>query len=121
MTEEEYKLIRDYCILPFVKKMVKSNSDKIKEEGLTLGPLFVRSSMKVLQMIDVDINRSRMMVGKLQAKITEVNRNDDGILYEVLLRGYVHKVALLRHVIKQEMADRRDKYIAKLFNSLSQS
>ncbi|WP_127491302.1 hypothetical protein [Paenibacillus glycanilyticus] len=120
MTEEEYTLIKDYCILPFVKNMVITNSDKIKEEGMTLGQLFVRSSLKVIQMIDDDINRSRMMVGKLKAKITEVNRNDEGILYEVELRGYVHRVALLRHVVRQEMADRRDKYIANLFKYLSQ-
>ncbi|WP_201009020.1 hypothetical protein [Paenibacillus glycanilyticus] len=115
MTDEEYSLIRDYLILPFVRNMVKNNSEKVKDEGLTLGSLFVKSSEVMLKLIDKDIYETRRQIGKLQAKITESKRNEDGILYEVRLRGYVQEIALLRHVVKREMADKSEKYIRMMF------
>ncbi|WP_336774189.1 hypothetical protein [Paenibacillus sp. MMO-58] len=114
MSDEEYSLIRDYIILPFVKNMVKNNMDKIKAEGMTLSELFVKSSKRALELIEDDINLSRRNVGRLKMQITKVKQNDDSEEYEVRLRGYVHNITLQRHVAKREMATMRDAYIARV-------
>ncbi|WP_317982452.1 hypothetical protein, partial [Paenibacillus glycanilyticus] len=63
MTVDEYNLIRDYIILPFVKKMVQNNMIKIKAEDITLSELFVRSCKRALDLIEDDINACRKDVG----------------------------------------------------------
>ncbi|GMK49142.1 hypothetical protein PghCCS26_62720 [Paenibacillus glycanilyticus] len=114
MTDEEYGLIRDYIILPFVKKMVQNNMAKIKAESMTLNELFFRSCKRVLELIEDDINLSRRNVGRLKMQITQVKQNDDSVEYEIRVRGYVHDITLQRHVAKREMATMRDSYIANV-------
>lgn len=115
LTDEENSLIRDYIILPFVKKMVQNNMDKIKAAGMTLSELFVRSCKKALELIEADINTTRRQVGRLKMQITRVKQNEDSEEYEVRLRGYVHNLTLQRHVAKREMANKRDTYIANVY------
>lgn len=114
LTDEENSLIRDFIILPFVKKMVQNNMGKIKAESMTLSELFVRSCKKALELIEADINASRRDVGRLKMQITQIKQNDDSADYEISLRGYVHHITLQRHVAKREMATKRDVYIAKV-------
>ncbi|TCN00848.1 hypothetical protein EV294_101298 [Paenibacillus sp. BK033] len=114
LSDDEYSLIRDYIILPFVKNMVKNNIEKIKAEGMTLSDLFVKANKKALVLIEDDINASRRNVGRLKMQITKVKQNDDSEEYEVRLRGYVHKITLQRHVARREMATMRDAYIARV-------
>ncbi|MCK9859614.1 hypothetical protein [Paenibacillus sp. ATY16] len=117
ITSDEYSLIKNHCALPFVREMVKRNNDKIKLESYTLAPLFFRSGEILLTLIDNDIYEVRQQVRQLNAKITEVKRNSDGILYEISLRGYVSDFALLRHTLKQEMAKWLEKYISIIFRN----
>lgn len=114
LSDDEYSLIRDYIILPFVKNMVKNNMDKIKAEGMTLGDLFVKSSKRALELIEADINATRRDVGRQKMQITKVKQNDDSEEYEVRVRGYVHDITLQRHVAKREMATMRDYYINRV-------
>ncbi|MFF2089734.1 hypothetical protein [Paenibacillus sp. NPDC058174] len=115
INEEEYRLIQDYCILPFVRDAVMNNSKAMMESGYSMKMLYVKSSEMVLRIIEEDIRSVRSQVRKLKASIAEVKRNDDGILYEVILRGYKSEYALLRHVVKKEMANKLQRYIGSLF------
>ncbi|WP_042165506.1 hypothetical protein [Paenibacillus gorillae] len=116
ISDDEYRLIRDYCILPFVRDAVANNMKKMQEEKYAMKTLYIKSSQMVLDIIDKDIREVRQHVRKLEMQIVEIKRNDDGILYEVILRGYKSEYALVRHVVRNEMAERLQRYIGGMFN-----
>ncbi|MUT64492.1 hypothetical protein [Paenibacillus sp. NEAU-GSW1] len=117
ISEEEYRLIKDYCILPFIRDMVLRNNEIIKKDKHSMKPLYVRSGEALLEVIDRDIYEARRAVRQLKAQITEVRRSDEGILYQIKLRGYVSDYGLVRHVVKQEMEQRLRRYIAGMFTT----
>ncbi|MFX3635441.1 MAG: hypothetical protein ACE3L7_04085 [Candidatus Pristimantibacillus sp.] len=117
LSDEEYRLIYDYCILPMMIQMVKRNKEVMQDTDYTIKKLFVNSGEVLLSIIEKDYVEVRRQVKKLQATVTEIKRNSDGVLYEVRLRGYLTEVALVRHVVKNEISSRLSRYIGGMFRA----
>ncbi|MFX3636860.1 MAG: hypothetical protein ACE3L7_02275 [Candidatus Pristimantibacillus sp.] len=117
ISDEEFSLIRDYCILPMMIHMVNRNKDMMKNSDYTIKTLFVSSGEVLLRIIEKDLSEVRRKVRKINAKVTEVKRNSEGVMYEIRLRGYQTEVSLVRHVVKNEMSSRLSRYIEGMFKA----
>ncbi|RAP76991.1 hypothetical protein [Paenibacillus montanisoli] len=107
--------VRDSVLLPMMMNVIEKNRKEIERSNYSLKGLYTASADALLDLVHDDLVKVKKELRELHIKVIEDDRIDDAIHYRFIYKGYEHKFALMRFVVRSEISVRLGRYIAALF------
>ncbi|WP_308636014.1 hypothetical protein [Paenibacillus silvisoli] len=107
--------VRDSVLLPMMMSIIEKNRQEIDRSSYSLKGLYTASADALLDFVHADLVKVKKELRELHIKVIEDDRIDDAIHYRFIYKGYEHKFALMRFVVRSEISVRLGRYIASLF------
>ncbi|WP_240548231.1 hypothetical protein [Paenibacillus lignilyticus] len=107
-------MVRDSVLLPIMMTVVENNRLEIERSNHSLKTLYSAAANTLLNAIHADLAGIRKELREHHIKVIEEERVDDAAHYKFYYRGYEHKFALMRFLVRSEISTRLGKYIAQL-------
>lgn len=111
---EELKLIRDYILLPHLLTMVQRDMDEINRSQLLLKRMYQDVTQTLMNRISKDAHTLRQELSRRSIKIVADEQIDSVLYYSYVCRGYEHKFAIVRDVMRSEMRLKLTAYVAEI-------
>ncbi|WP_127586027.1 hypothetical protein [Paenibacillus koleovorans] len=117
-TEEEYHMIRDYVLLPYMLTMVQKGVDELQGSTGVLKKLHLVTSKLVMDRISEDIYHLRREMSRRNIKVLQDDQVDLVVYYKYICRGYENKMGFVREVMRSEISKRFTAYIQGIIEQL---
>ncbi|SEN14274.1 hypothetical protein [Paenibacillus sp. OV219] len=114
LSQQTMELVRESVLLPIMMTIVDNNRLEIERSNHTLKLLYADSARLLLGVIHSDLVKVKKELRENQIKVIEDERIDDAVHYKFFYKGYEHKFALMRFVVRSEVSVRLGKYIANI-------
>jgi hypothetical protein len=118
-TEDEFKMIRDYILLPYMLSMVQKNIEDTGNQSNLLKQLYVTADQAVMKQISADMYSVRRELSKRNIKITNDEQADMVIYHRFICRGYEDRFGMVRDVMRSEISIRLSKYFKELIGRVN--
>ncbi|WP_336772317.1 hypothetical protein [Paenibacillus sp. MMO-58] len=115
-TKEELELIRNYCIVPLMMKMIQKNRTDMEYSDNTLKTLYMWAADRLWEKLEQDKRRFKAELKRIDCKVQESKRHDDSsaVYFEFWLRGYHDEFGIMKFLVVSEMSIRLGGYIARV-------
>jgi len=111
---EELTLIRDYILLPHLLTMVQRDMDEINRSHMLLKKMYQDVTQTLMNRISKDAHSLRQELSRRSIKIVADEQVDSVLYYSYVCRGYEHKFAIVRDVMRAEMRLKLTAYVAEI-------
>ncbi|MFD0867578.1 MULTISPECIES: hypothetical protein [Paenibacillus] len=118
-TEEEFKMIRDYILLPYMLSMVQKSIEDIENHSNLLKQLYLTAGRALMNQISTDLYSLRRELSKRNIKIISDEQADMVIYHRFICRGYEDRFGMVRDVMRAEISIRLSKYIKELVGRMN--
>lgn len=118
-TEEEFKMIRDYILLPYMLSMVQKSVEDIENHSNLLKQLYLTAGRALMNQISTDLYSLRRELSKRNIKIISDEQADMVIYHRFICRGYEDRFGMVRDVMRAEISIRLSKYIKELVGRMN--
>jgi hypothetical protein len=118
-TADEFKMIRDYILLPYMLSMVQKNIEDTGNQSNLLKQLYVTADQAVMKQISADMYSVRRELSKRNIKITNDEQADMVIYHRFICRGYEDRFGMVRDVMRSEISIRLSKYFKEFIGRMN--
>ncbi len=115
-TREELTLVRAYATLPFLANIVEKNLKQIELSSYTLKPLYISTTLILLEHIHTDFTKVKKTLKQHNIRIFNEETLDAGMKYKYICNGYEGEFTLIRDVLRAEIGAKLNAYIHHLFD-----
>ncbi|MFC5651543.1 hypothetical protein ACFPYJ_20980 [Paenibacillus solisilvae] len=112
---DELRIINDYILLPMIITMVERSRDDIKESGITLADLYVKTTNIIGSVIVRELTETKRTLRGLNIVVYSAVNVEDGAKYRYRVRGKEDHFELTREYVRTEIVKRIADYTAALF------
>ncbi|REE85155.1 hypothetical protein A8990_11373 [Paenibacillus taihuensis] len=118
-TEEEFKMIRDCCLLPIMLDMVEKKRLEMEASGVTMKRLYCTALVRMQDLMLADLLQFRKKLSDAGIKLWKIDdsevRKKSAFKYQYKCRGYVNVFEMLRDFARAEISKKFGYYIALVF------
>ncbi|MGZ7443826.1 hypothetical protein [Paenibacillus sp. TH7-28] len=118
-TIEEFSMIRDYILLPYMLTMVQKNVDDIERSSNLLKQLYLATGQAIMNKISKDMRDIKRELTKRNIKIFSDEHADLIVYHRFLCRGYEERFGMTRDVMRSEISVRLKKYIKEIIDRVA--
>lgn len=115
-TSEEFKMIRDYILLPHILTMVQRNLDEQRFNKGVLNSAFLAAGESIAKKIMKDIYEIRKELGKRNIRVSNGDQDEIVMNYHYVCRGYSGTFGITREESKAQISIRLGKYVSDIIN-----
>ncbi len=114
MTDDERELVFRFIFLPLVRKVFERDLKIIRQAGFKFPDLYSEYINKKLIEVSQEIGTIKQAMVKTQLKVYEEERDDKGVTYLAVCRGYEERINFASHVIRSYVSEFMREYIMSL-------
>lgn len=119
-TSEEFKMIRDYTILPHMLTMIQRNLDDLKYNKSILNSVFLVAGEEIAKKITKDLYEIRRELSKRNIRVSEGEQDDIVLNFNYTCRGYTGTFGITREESRAQISIRLGKYVSGLIRKIKE-
>ncbi|UUZ85694.1 hypothetical protein LJK88_20625 [Paenibacillus sp. P26] len=118
-TQEEFVLIRDYILLPYMLTMLQRSIDDIEHGSNLMKKLYLSAGRTVMDKISADMLELRRQLKQRNIKITGEEHVEMVVYHHIVCRGYEERFGMIRDVMRSEISIRLSQYVKEIASRLA--
>lgn len=115
---EEFRMIRDYTLLPYILTMVQRNLDDLKYNKSILNSAFITAGEEIAKRIAKDIYEVRRDLSRRNIRVSNGEQDDIVMNYQYSCRGYTGTFGITREESRAQISIRLGKYVSDLIKKM---
>lgn len=116
LDEEQENLVKKFIFLPLVRKVLELDKEKIKKAGFKFEETYLNIVERAITKVTSDLRDTKLAMKKIGMTVYDNGKDDTGTYrYLVVHKGYQREIGFLPNVIKVNVRECMDIYLAPLW------
>ena len=116
LDEEHINLVHRFVFLPFVRKVLEQDQEKIKKANFKFEQTYLNIVERGILKLSTDLRDTKLAMKKAGLSVYQEGKTESGAYkYLVVHNGYRREISFLPHVIKLNVQEYIERYLVSLW------